>query len=168
MLLSKISPAMSEGLLTGFSVGGIDISCILFVDDTLIFSRADPNHPCHLWCLLLCFATLRLKINLAKSELVPMGNVGNVERLASILECGVFLPLKYFGLPLRASYKMKSIWYSIIEKIERQCICLKAVELPLLRAHFPTCPSTSCPFFLFIQVPLFPLHASVANCIEKI
>ena len=81
---------MSEGLLTGFSVGGIDISRILFVDDTLIFSKADPNHPCPLRCLFLCFAISRLKINLAKSELVPTGNIGNVERLVSILECWVF------------------------------------------------------------------------------
>lgn len=81
---------MSEGLFTGFSVGGIDISRLLFMDDTLIFSRADPNHPCHLRCLFLYFAISRLKIDLAKLELVPMGNVGNVERLASILECGVF------------------------------------------------------------------------------
>ena len=33
-----------------------------------------------------------------------------------------FLPLKYFGLLLRASYKVKSIWDSVIEKIKRQLV----------------------------------------------
>jgi hypothetical protein len=42
---------------------------------------------------------LGLKINLAKSDLVPMGNVDNVDGLAGILACGVTsLPLKYLGI----------------------------------------------------------------------
>lgn len=64
-----------------------------------------------------------LKINLAKSVLVPMGNVDNVVKLANILGCGTsFLPLKYLGMPLGASYKAKSIWDSIVEKIERRLV----------------------------------------------
>jgi hypothetical protein len=51
-----------------------------------------------------------LKINLAKSVLVPVGCVDNVDGLAGILDCGVSsLPLKYLGLPLGASFKAKSI-----------------------------------------------------------
>jgi len=34
---------------------------------------------------------LSLKINLAKSKPVPVGNVDHVEGLASILGCGVFV-----------------------------------------------------------------------------
>jgi hypothetical protein len=38
--------------------------------------------------------------------MVPVGEVGDVEELASILGCGVAsLPLKYLGLPLGAKYK---------------------------------------------------------------
>ena len=41
--------------------------------------------------LFLCFkAASGLKINLAKSESVPMGNANNVDGLASILSCRVF------------------------------------------------------------------------------
>lgn len=71
--------------------------------------------------LFLCFeAVSGLKFNLAKSVLVPVGIVANVDGLASILGCGVSsLPLKYLGLPLGACYKNKSIWYGVIEKIER-------------------------------------------------
>jgi hypothetical protein len=64
-----------------------------------------------------------LKINLAKPKLVLVGNVQNVDELASILGCGVCsLPLKYFGLPLRAYYKAKYIWVRVIEKIEHQLV----------------------------------------------
>jgi hypothetical protein len=79
---------MSGGLLSSFSVGprnvgGINISHLLFVDDILIFYRADPDSPRYLQCLFLCFeVVLGLKINLAKLELVHVGNVNNVEGLA--------------------------------------------------------------------------------------
>jgi len=57
-----------------------------------------------------------LRINLAKSEIVPVGEVEDVEELASILGCRVSsLPMKYLGLPLGASYKASSIWNGVIE-----------------------------------------------------
>ena len=56
--------------------GKIDISHLLFVDDTLIFCRVDPNHFRLFCCLFLCFEVVWiLKINLAMSELAPVGNV---------------------------------------------------------------------------------------------
>jgi hypothetical protein len=59
-----------------------------------------------------------LKTSLSKSELVPVGIVGNVVGLI-ILGCGVAsLPMKYLGLPLEASFKAKHIWDGVIEKIE--------------------------------------------------
>jgi hypothetical protein len=125
-----ISAAVSGGLLSGFSVGtGTDISHLLFADDTLLFCGANPNHLCNLRSLFLCFeAVSGLKTNLAKSELVPVGNVDNVAGLAGILGCGVAsLPLKYLGLPLGASYKAKHIWDGVIEKIERRLASWKNV-----------------------------------------
>jgi hypothetical protein len=60
-----------------------------------------------------------LKINLAKSKIVPVGDVGDVEVLTCILGCRVsYLSMKYLGLPLGASYKVTSIWNGIIEKME--------------------------------------------------
>jgi hypothetical protein len=99
--------------LTSFFVVGIGISHFLFADDTLMFTRVDPNHLRNLCYLFLCFEAISgLKINLVMSELVPVGNVGNVEGLAGILGCRVSsLSLKYLGLPLGASsYKAKFIW----------------------------------------------------------
>jgi hypothetical protein len=83
--------AASGSLLSSFSVEtGADISNLLFANDTLIFCGADPNHLRNLHGLFLCFeAVSGLKTNLAKSELVPVGNVDNVTQLTGILGCGV-------------------------------------------------------------------------------
>jgi hypothetical protein len=73
-----------------------------------------------------------LKLNLAKSKLVPVGNVDNVDGLAEILGCGVSsLPLKYLGLPFGASYKVKHIWNNIIEKIEWRLASWKRMYLSI-------------------------------------
>jgi len=98
-------------------------SHLLFVDDILIFCGAFPAHLRLLRSLFLYLeASSSLNINLAKSELVPMANVEQVERLAGLLSCEVSvstLPVKYLSLTLGASYKAKHIWDGIIEKIER-------------------------------------------------
>jgi hypothetical protein len=53
--------------------------------------------------------------------LVPVGNFNNVDSLTNNLGCMVsFLHLKYFGLLLRASFKAKTIWDSVIEQIEHR------------------------------------------------
>jgi hypothetical protein len=126
-LSRMLSATVNGGFLSGFSVGSrhsgvVNISHLLFADDTLVFCGAKPDHLCYLRALFLCFeAVSGLKINLAKSELVLVGNVENVDGLAGILGCRVSsLPLKYLGLPLGASYKAKSIWDGVIEKIERR------------------------------------------------
>jgi hypothetical protein len=55
-------------------------------------------------------------------EIVPVGNVGDIEGLASILGCIVaLLPMKYLGLPLTAPYKASTIWNGI-EKMEQWLI----------------------------------------------
>jgi hypothetical protein len=115
--LSKLLTAtVQRGFLSGFSVGSrrsevVNISHLLFADDTLVFCGANPKHLCYLRALFLHFEVVSgLKINLAKSVLVPVGCVDNVDGLASILGSGVSsLPLKYLGLPLGASFKAKSI-----------------------------------------------------------
>lgn len=111
-----ISVAVSGGFLSSFLVGhrnanGIDISHLLFADNTFIFCRVDLDHILHLRCLFLCFeAILGLKINLAKLELVPIGNVNNVEVLARIFKFRVSSsPMKYLGLLLGDSFKAKAI-----------------------------------------------------------
>ena len=49
-----------------------------------------------------CFG---LKINLEKSELIPVGKVLNLEEFVEVLGCKVrSLPSTYLGLPLDAPY----------------------------------------------------------------
>ena len=51
-----------------------------------------------------------LKVNVAKSELVPIGEVNNVHVLVEILGCRVgALPMTYLGMSLGVSYKSPSI-----------------------------------------------------------
>ncbi len=58
-----------------------------------------------------------LRIICLFSEIVPVGEVGDVEELESILGYRVsLLPMKYMGLPLGASYEAISIWNDIIKK----------------------------------------------------
>jgi hypothetical protein len=69
---------------------------------------------------------------MSKSELVPGGIVTNVEGMASILGYKVSsLPMKYLGLPLGALFQAKSIWDSIIEKIELRLVGSKKMYLSM-------------------------------------
>ena len=71
---------------------------------------------------LSCFqAFTRLKVNVGKSEIVPVGEVGNIGVLANILHYRVgSLPMKYLGMPLGTPYKTASIWNLILEKMEKK------------------------------------------------
>ena len=64
------------------------VSHFLFADDTLIFCEACPEQIRYVHLILLCFeAVSGLKVNLGKSELVVVGEVGNVGTLAAYHGC---------------------------------------------------------------------------------
>jgi hypothetical protein len=135
-LSRMLNVALVQGNLTGFSVGSRDteafvVNHLMFADDTLIFCGAQEEQIRHLRCILLCFeAASGLKINLEKSEIVPIGRVEEVERLANLLGCRVAsLPMTYLGLQLGSSYKSKSIWNGVIEKMERRLAGWKRMYL---------------------------------------
>lgn len=61
-----------------------------------------------------------LRVNLCKSELVPVGDVGGVEELASLLYCKVgSLPMAYLSMPLGSSYKSNIVWNFLLGRIEK-------------------------------------------------
>lgn len=71
-----------------------------------------------------------LKVNVAKSEIVPIGGVNNVHALVEILGCRVgTLLMTYLGMPLGVSHKSPSIWNPILEKIERKLAGWKKLYL---------------------------------------
>lgn len=58
-----------------------------------------------------------LRINLGKSELVPIGEVEDVESLAHILGCRIgSLPMTYLGMLLGVSFKSISIWNGLLRR----------------------------------------------------
>jgi hypothetical protein len=105
------------GFILGFSVGNssenaLIISHLRFADDTLILCGVDPDQIWHLRGVFMWFqAKYGLKINLNKSELVPVGHVPNVMELSSILGCRVSaLPFTYLGL-LSKRRKFGIVWW---------------------------------------------------------
>jgi hypothetical protein len=165
--------ALDQGNLTGFSVGSREIEALvvnhlLFADDTLIFYGAQEEQIRHLRCIFLCFeAASGLRINVGKSEVVPIGVVKDVDRLAHLLGCQVAsLPLTYLGLPLDASYKSVSIWNGVIEKMERRLAGWKRMylskggRLTLLKSTLSNLPT-----YLLL---LFSIPVRVANRLVKI
>lgn len=95
----------------------LNIYHLLFTYNTLIFFEASPYHLRYLRCLFLCLeAVSSLRINLAKSELVPIGDVTNGDGLDSIMGCRVSCLL------LRAFFKAKFFCDGIIEEMERRMV----------------------------------------------
>lgn len=74
-------------------------------------------------CLVLLFfqSVPGLRVNMAKSEIMPVGTVGNIESLASFLGCKVVHRLaSYLGLPLGAPSNSSVLWNPVIERFKRR------------------------------------------------
>jgi len=168
VLSHMITTVVSGGLLDGFRVGNASFLHLLFADDTLIFCDARSSKLRYLRSLFLLFeAVSGLKVNLAKSNLILVGNVVQVGRLADILGCEVAsLPVKYLGLPLGASYKSTRIWDGVIEKVENRLASWKRLYLSkggrvtLIKSTLSNIPT--------YYMSLFPIPVCVATCIEKL
>ena len=131
--------AEGAGLLRGFRVagrqgGGVGVSHLLFVDDTILFCDANEEQILHVRMLLLCFQAMTgLKVNALKSEMVPIEEVPNVFVLAEILGCRVgSLPMTYIlvchwgppiSLPLFGILNLSVSW-----PVGRRCIYLKVED----------------------------------------
>lgn len=98
---------------------------------TLIFCGPESQQFGYLKCVLLCFEVVSgLKINLSKTEMVPIGEDPDIDTLAAILGCKVSaLPMKYLRLPSGARFKSKAIWDSNLEKIEKRLARWKKLYL---------------------------------------
>jgi hypothetical protein len=145
-----------------------NISHILFADDTLVFCGANIDHLRFLRVLFLSFeAVSGLKLNMAKSALVLVGDVDNMDELAGILGCGVSsLPLKYLGLPLGAPFKAKSIWDDVVGKIERRLASWQRMYLS--KGGRVTLIKSTLSNLTTYFLSLFLIPSSVASRIEKL
>jgi hypothetical protein len=119
-------------------------------------------------CIFLCFeAASGLKINLGKSDFVPIGEVEDVDNLAHILGCRVAsLPMTYLGLPLGSSFKATSIWNGVIEKVEhrlagwKKLYLSKGGPLTLIKSTLSNIPT--------YYLSLFPIPVSMALRLERL
>ena len=78
------------------------VSHLFFTNDTLIFcDESKENLEYFNWVFMWFEVCSSFKINLEKSELIPVGEVPNLEELAKVLGCKVgSLPSTYLSLPL--------------------------------------------------------------------
>ena len=121
---SLLKRVVDGGFMSGCRVKGrseeeVLISHLLFADDTLVFCKASQDHLTYLSWLFLWFEVVSgLRINLEKSELIPVGRVENIDDLAWGFGCKVgSLPSTYLGMPLGASFKSITVWDEVEETI---------------------------------------------------
>ena len=136
---------------------GVNISHLLFTDDTLVFCEACEKHMTYLSRLLMWFEALSgLKINLDKSELISTRKVNNIENLAFELGCKMGgLPSSYLGLrwvPHLSLLGFGMVWKRGLEKdwsCGRDTTSLNERELHLFKAACLVCPFILCPYYYF-------------------
>ncbi|RVW53516.1 LINE-1 reverse transcriptase-like [Vitis vinifera] len=92
----------------------------IFQDAT--FGVASKDQVSHLsWILFWFEAALGLRMNLAKSEIIPVGEVEEILELAAELGCRVgSLPSHYLGLPLGVPNRAYSMWDGVEERVRRR------------------------------------------------
>ena len=101
---------------------GVQVSHLLFADDTLVFCGASKEQLLYLSWILMWFEVMSgLRINLDKSELISVGSVENAEELAATLGYKVgSLPTTYLGLPLGAPHRSLTIWDGVKERMRKK------------------------------------------------
>ena len=98
------------------------VSHLLFADDTLVFCDTFQDQMAYLSWLLMWFEAISgLRINLDKSEILPIGRVENLEVLALEVGCNVGrLPTSYLGIPLGANHKSVAVWDGVEERFRKR------------------------------------------------
>ena len=164
---------MEGNYLSGSKIaerGGVEtsISHLLYTNDTLLFCEANKDQLKFLSWILMWFEALSgLRINLNKSEILPIGSVDNAKELVVELGCGIgSLPTSYLGLPLGAKHKVVGVWDTVEERFRNKLASWKSQyiskggRLTLIRS------TLSCLPIYFLS--LFKMSVSVDIRLEKI
>ena len=135
------------------------ISHLLFADDTILFCDVSREQLLYIRIVLIFFEVITgLKVNVGKSEIVPVGEVGNLDALARILCCKVGrLPMSYLGMLLGAHFKDASIWNPILKRVEKKLAgwkwlyLSKGGRLTLLKSTLLSLPTYYLSLFTILQ-----------------
>ncbi|RVW67639.1 putative ribonuclease H protein [Vitis vinifera] len=119
------------------------------------------------WTFMWFEAILGLKVNLNKTEAIPVGEGIPMESLAAVLGCKIgSLPTSYLGLPLGAPYKSIRVWDAVEERFRKRLslwkrqYLSKGGRLTLLKSTLSSLPT----YFL----SLFVIPKRVCARLEKI
>ena len=131
-----LSRAVEGAFLTGCKIEedlgeGLVVSHLLYADDTLLFCGADADQMVYLSSLLMWFEAISgLRINLNKSEIIPVGIIADMDSLSSELGCKVgSLPSSHLGLPLGVPHNCVNVWDSIEERFRRRLALWKRLYI---------------------------------------
>ena len=112
-------------------------------------------------------AMLDLRINLSKSEIIPVGPIDNVVELAMELGCGIgSFPSSYLGLPLGAPRKAIGVWDSVEERFRKRMASWKMQyiskggRITLIRSFLSNLP--------IYHLPLFHMPQKICSSLERI
>ena len=123
-LVDKVA---SGGFLSGYNITNrrgeaMQITHLLFANDTLVFCRDSQDQMAYLSRILLWFEVVtELRINLEKSSILPVGNVENLDDLAYELgyKTGT-LPSTNLGLPLGMKHNSLQVWDGVEERFRKK------------------------------------------------
>ncbi|XP_010653273.1 uncharacterized protein LOC104879995 [Vitis vinifera] len=132
------------------------------------FGSPRKKHLTHLgWILAWFEAASSLRINLAKSELIPVGEIEDIEEMVVELGCKVGdFPVKYLGLPLGAHHKALSMWDGVEERTRRRLALWKrhylskGGRITLIKSTLASIP--------IYQLSIFRMPKLVVKRLEKL
>ena len=168
-----LNRAVDGNYLSGSKIANRDgpvsvISHLLYADDTLLFCGANKDQLKYLsWILMWYEALSGLRINLNKSEILPVGSVDNVQELAIELGCGIgSLSSSYLGLPLGANHKALGVWDTVEDRFRKRLASWKSQfiskggRLTLIQSTLSSLP--------IYCLSLFKMPVSICKRLEKI
>lgn len=152
------------GFIHGFKLGRmaemeVTVSHLLFADDTLVFCDAEASQLGYLRLVLLFFQMAsELRVNIVKSEIIPVGDVENIDALTFVFGCKTaYLPSSYLGLPLGAKYKSKALWNPVLDRFKRRLmgwkkqLFSKARRLTLVKNTLSSLPTYFLSLFVILS-----------------